>query len=100
MYKRQTYDNDVATLTAISATNNSYYRQIDKDSPSAVAPGSNVTVATAAKNSDGKRYQMVYDANQDGKVKPPTYTDENSEKQDMTCLLYTSGFKNWRDGLS
>lgn len=81
-----TYDNDVATLTAISATNNSYYRQIDKDSPSAVAPGSNVTVATAAKNSDGKRYQMVYDANQDGKVKPPTYTDENSEKQDMTYV--------------
>lgn len=29
---------------------------------------------------------MVYDANQDGKVKPPTYTDENSEKQDMTYV--------------
>lgn len=81
-----TYDNDVAVLTAISATNNSYYRQIDKDSPSAVAPGSSVTVATAAKNKNGKRYQMVYDANQAGKVKAPTYTDENSEKQDMTYI--------------
>lgn len=81
-----TYDNDVATLTAISATNNSYYRQIDKDSPSAVAPGCTVTVTTAAKNKDGNRYQMVYDAQADGKVKPPTYTDEDGDRQDMTYM--------------
>ena len=81
-----TYDNDVATLTAISSTNNSYYRQIDKDRPSAVAPGCTITVATAAKNKDGNRYQMVYDENAEGKVKPPTYTDENGDKQDMTYI--------------
>ena len=81
-----TYDNDVATLTAISDTNNSYYRQIDKDNPSAVAPGCTITVATAAKNKDGNRYQMVFDENADGKVKPPTYTDEAGDKQDMTYV--------------
>ena len=81
-----TYDNDVATLTAISSTNNSYYRQIDKDHPSAVAPGCTITVATAAKNKDGNRYQMVYDENEPGKVKPPTYTDEESDPQPMTYM--------------
>ena len=48
-----TYDSDVAVMTAISSTNNSYYRQIDKEHPSAVAPGCTVTVATAAKNQAG-----------------------------------------------
>ena len=81
-----TFDNDVATLTAISATNNSYYRQIDKDHPSAVAPGCTITVATAAKNTNENRYQMVYDENEAGKVKPPTYTDESGEKQNMTYV--------------
>lgn len=81
-----TYDNDVAALTAISATNNSYYRQIDKDHPSAVAPGCTVTVTTAAKNQNGNRYQMVYDENEPGKVKPPTYTDEAGDRQPMTYV--------------
>lgn len=81
-----TYDTDVATLTALSATNNSYYRQIDKDNPSAIAPGCTVTVTTAAKNTGGNRYQMVYDENEDGKVKPPTYTDEDSDPQPMTYI--------------
>ena len=81
-----TYDNDVASLTAISSTNNSYYRKIDKDSPSAVAPGCTVTVTTAAKNTGGNRYQMVYDDQADGKVKPPTYTDEDGDRQNMTYM--------------
>ena len=81
-----TYDNDVAALTAIAATNNSYYRQIDKDHPSAVAPGCTVTVTTAAKNQNGNRYQMVYDENEPGKVKPPTYTDEAGDRQPMTYV--------------
>ncbi len=81
-----TYDTDVATLTALSVTNNSYYRQIDKDNPSAIAPGCTVTVTTAAKNTGGNRYQMVYDENEDGKVKPPTYTGEDSDPQPMTYI--------------
>ena len=81
-----TYDNDVASLTAISSTNNTFYRQIDKDSPSAVAPGCTVTVATAAKNKNGNRYQMVYDENEDGHMKPPTYTDEDGVPQPMTYI--------------
>ena len=74
-----TFDNDVAVLTAISSTNNSYYRQIDKDHPSAVAPGCTVTAATAPKNQNGNRYQLVYDENEPGQAKPPTYTDEEGE---------------------
>lgn len=83
-----TFDNDVAVLTAISSTNNSFYRRIDKDTPSAVAPGCTVTVATAAKNRGENRYQLVYDENEPGRVKPPTYTDEDGEPQDMS---YASG---------
>lgn len=81
-----TYDYDVATLTAISDTNNSYYRQIDKDHPSAVAPGCTVAVATAPKNQGGNRYQMVYDENEDGKAKPPTYTDEEGNRIPMAYM--------------
>ena len=78
------YDTDVATLTAIGKTTNSYYKQIDMDNPSAVAYGDVIEVATAAKNRNGNRYQMVYDENEPGKVKPPTYTDENGDVIDMT----------------
>lgn len=77
-------DTDVATLTAIGKTTNSYYKQIDKDHPSAVAYGDVIEVATAAKNRNGNRYQMAYDENEPGKVKPPTYTDENGDVLDMT----------------
>jgi len=71
------YDSDVATLTAIGKTSNSYYKTIDKDNPSAVAVGDVIEVGTSANNKNGNRYQMVYDAMQPGKVKPPTYTDED-----------------------
>ena len=81
-----TFDNDVAVLTAISSTNNSYYRQIDKEHPSAVAPGCTVTAATAPKNQNGNRYQMVYDENEPGQVKPPTYTDEEGERRPMAYI--------------
>ena len=81
-----TYDNDVAILTAISMTNNSYYRQIDKEHPSAVAPGCSMMVVTAAKNRDGDRYQMVYDRQEPGNAKPPTYLDEKGEKRPMTYV--------------
>lgn len=83
-----TFDNDVAVLTAISSTNNSYYRQIDKEHPSAVAPGCTVTVATAPKNKDGNRYQLAYDRNEPGYAKPPTYIDENGNRQPM---MYING---------
>lgn len=45
-----------------------------------------MTVTTAAKNTGGNRYQMVYDENEDGKVKPPTYTGEDSDPQPMTYI--------------
>lgn len=83
-----TYDTDVATLTAIGQTTNSYYRTIDKDNPSAVAAGDTITVATAPKNKDGNRYQMVADENEAGKVKPPTYTDEDG---DPVKMAYVNG---------
>lgn len=71
-----TYDTDVARLSALPAGNNSFYRTIDKDNPAAVANGVTVVITTAPKNSDGSRYQMIYDETEPGKVKPPTYTDE------------------------
>lgn len=83
-----TYDTDVAVLTAIAVTNNSWYRQIDKDHPSAIAPGETVRVATAPKNKDGNRYQMIYDELEIGKVKPPVYLDEFGERVPMA---YASG---------
>lgn len=81
-----TVDNDVATLTAMPSTNSSYYRQIDKGHPFAVTPGVTISVATAAKNKGRNRYQMVFDANAEGKVKPPTYTDESGIGQKMTYV--------------
>lgn len=81
-----TYDTDVAVLTAISATNNSWYRQIDKDHPAAIAPGETVSVATAPKNTNGNRYQMVYEESEEGKVKPPVYLNKAGEKVPMGYL--------------
>lgn len=78
-----TYDTDVAELTAISATSNSYYRTIDKDHGAAIVPGSVVTVATAPKNTGENRYQMVVDPNVHGGVKAPTYLDETGKMADM-----------------
>lgn len=78
-----TYDTDVAVLTAIPATNNSWYRQTDKDHPSAIAPGETVSVATAPKNRGENRYQMVYEREEEGSVKPPVFLDENGEQIPM-----------------
>jgi hypothetical protein len=78
-----TYESNVATFAATGKTNNSYYRQIDKDNPSAIAPGTVVEVVTAPNNKNGNRYQMVYDESQPGKVIPPTYTDEDGNQQYM-----------------
>ena len=83
-----TNDSDVATLTAIGQTANSYYRQIDMNNPSAVAPGDTILVGTAPKNKGNNKYQMVYDEMEQGKVKPPTYTDEDGNVVDMA---YQSG---------
>ena len=83
-----TFDNDVASLTAIPEGNNSYYRPINQYNPGAVAAGSILSVTTAAKNQGGNRYQMVYDEDEPGKVKAPTFTDEAGEPQPMT---YVSG---------
>lgn len=79
-----TFDQDVATFTAYPGGANSFYRIIDKDSSAAVRPGETVHVTTAAKNTNGSIYQMVTDENEPGGVKPPTYTDEDGNPQDMT----------------
>jgi len=81
-----TYDTDVASLTALAVTTNSYYRTIDKDRPSAVAPGDVINITTAAKNGNGSRYQMVYAGSEAGKVKPPTYTDEDGSTVKATYI--------------
>lgn len=81
-----TYDTDVASLAALAVTTNAYYRPIDKDSPSAVAPGDVINITTAAKNSNGNRYQMVYDSSEAGKVKPPSYTDEDGSTVKTTYI--------------
>ena len=83
-----TYDTDVAVLSAISSTGSSYYRDIDKDHPSAIRAGGVVTVATAPKNTAEDRYQMVVDLNETGGVKPPTYLDEDEQERPMQ---YVSG---------
>ncbi len=83
-----TYDTDVAAMSAISSTGSSYYRDIDKDHPSAIKAGAVVTVATAPKNTAEDRYQMVVDLHAAGGVKPPTYLDEDEEEQPMQ---YVSG---------
>ncbi|MEG0216387.1 MAG: hypothetical protein RR685_09700, partial [Hungatella sp.] len=81
-----TYDTDVAALTALPSGNNSYYRPIDQDHPSAVASGVTVTVVTAPKNTDGNRYQMVYDENEAGKVQPPTYLNDFGDPIPMAYI--------------
>ncbi len=78
-----TFDTDVAKLTAISATSNSYYRMIHKDHAAAIVPGSVVTVATAPKNTGESRYQMIVDANAPGGVKAPVFVDENGKWTEM-----------------
>lgn len=83
-----TYDTDVAVLTAISSTGSSYYRDVDKDHPSAIKAGAVVTVATAPKNTAADRYQMIVDTSEAGEVKPPTYLDEDGKEQPMQ---YVSG---------
>lgn len=83
-----TYDTDVAVLSAISSTGSSYYRDIDKDHPSAIRAGGVVTVATAPKNTAEDRYQMVVDLNETGGVKPPTFLDEDEQERPMQ---YVSG---------
>ena len=79
-----TFDQDVATFTAYPGGANSFYRIIDKESSAAVRPGETVHVTTAAKNTNGNIYQLVTDENEPGGVKPPTYTDEDGNPQDMT----------------
>ena len=83
-----TYDTDVAVLTAMPGSNQSYYRSIDKDHVAAVAPGVAVTVVTAPKNDEENRYQMVVDEKEPGGVLPPTYLDDNGQIQPMN---YVSG---------
>ncbi|MCI8517880.1 MAG: hypothetical protein HFG75_13610 [Hungatella sp.] len=81
-----TYDTDVALLSALPAGVNTYYRIIDKDHSGAVAPGVTVSVATAAKNTGGNRYQMAADGREPSGVKPPTYLDETGEPIAMTYV--------------
>ena len=81
-----TYDTDVALLTALPNGNQSYYRTIDKDHGAAVAPGIGVTVVTAPKNSDGNRYQMLVDENEEGGVEPPVYIDQEGQQVPMSYM--------------
>ena len=78
-----TFDTDVAKLTAISGTNNTYYRTIDKDHARAVVPGSVVTVATGPKNTGENRYQMVVDHRVPGGVKAPTFINGDGQTEEM-----------------
>lgn len=65
----------MAALTAISSTGSSYYRDVDKDHPSAIRAGAVVTVATAPKNTAEDRYQMIVDIGEAGGVnRPPIWT--------------------------
>lgn len=81
-----TLDKDVAALTALPLTNNSYYRTIDKDHAAAVMPGATVTVLTAPKNTGDDRYQMVVDQTQEGGVRAPTYTNEQGDEAAMNYV--------------
>lgn len=83
-----TFDTDVAVLSAMPVSNNSYYRKIDKDNPAAVAAGDTVAVTTAPKNDGDDRYQMVYDEDEAGLAEPPTYVNEAGERIPMG---YVSG---------
>ena len=73
-----TYDTDVAVLTAMPGSNQSYYRSIDKDHVAAVAPGVAVTVVTAPKNDEENRYQMVVDEKEPGGRRPTWMTTVRS----------------------
>ncbi len=87
-----TFDTDVASFVALGVTTNAYYKIIDKDSLSSVAPGDLVKVTTAAKNTDNARYQMAFDQESPGRVLPPTYTDETGKMRMMTYVsdgIYT-----------
>ena len=81
-----TYDTDVASVSAIPSGSNTYYRAFTKDHSGAVAPGVTVSVATAAKNTDSSRYQMVVDDTEPGGVKPLSYINEAGEKVPMTYV--------------
>lgn len=81
-----TYDTDVASLSAVPAGSNTYYRTFTKDHCGAVAPGVTVSVATAAKNTGDNRYQMVVDGTEAGGVRPPSYINEAGEKAPMTYV--------------
>lgn len=81
-----TYDTDVAVLSALPVGVNTYYRTMDKDHSGAVAPGVTVSVSTAAKNTDGNRYQMAADDTEPSGVKPPVYLDETGEPVVMTYV--------------
>lgn len=81
-----TYDTDVAVLTALPNGNQSFYRTIDKNHAAAVAPGIAVTVATAPKNTELDRYQMVTDGSEPGGVKPPVYINEDGMAEPMNYI--------------
>lgn len=83
-----TLDKDVAALTALPVTNNSYYRTMDKDYAAAVMPGATVSVLTAPKNTGNNRYQMVVNRTEAGGVEPPTYTDKQG---DAVPMQYVNG---------
>lgn len=81
-----TYDADVAVLTAMPNGNQSFYRMIDKDHAAAVASGIAVTVATAPKNTELDRYQMLVDSKEPGGVRPPVYINEDGMAVPMNYM--------------
>ena len=68
---------------------NSYYKQIDMDNPSAVAYGDVIEVATAAKNRNGNRYQMVYDENE-----PDVYKRQGVATPSEATYSYSVKYKD------
>ena len=83
-----TFDTDVAVLTAIPSSGNTYYREMSQDYAAAVAPGVVVTVTTAPKDRGEDRYQMIPTEGESGGVRPPTYQTETGETAPMQ---YVSG---------
>lgn len=97
------YDTDIAELTAMPGTNQSYYRVIDKDHAAAIAPGTVVTVATAPKNTGENRYQMIVDPDMPGGVKPPVYHDSQGKPIPMNYVYggtYSFVMPEWNTELN
>lgn len=91
---RNSSDYDVAYLTAIAGGGSIYYKEMDKESAGAVAPGTLVTVTSSAKNDKANRkfYQRVVDETvEPEKMVRPTYTDSSNGETTVCEMDYQTG---------